>query len=108
MLEVVQRAALERRFVDGGHVPGGDHDAPDAERDRRSREHAEELPQRPESRDRPEHGAGKEEEHDRTGHGDDDERHGCVADQDVLQHVRRQEVLLGDRVERRDERQHPE
>jgi hypothetical protein len=37
--------------------------------------------------------------------GKDEQRRGCVADQDVLEHVRREQVLLARPVERRDERE---
>ena len=37
---------------------------------------------------------------------DEDQRRGGVADQDVLEHVRRQQVVVADGIERRDERPH--
>ena len=49
----------------------------------------------------------REEEHrERAAHSDEREGHAEVCDQHVLEHVRRLEVLLGDRVERRDDPDH--
>src|SRR5439155_5878193 len=82
-----------------GEVP-----RPETERDRRPRQRREQGAQRRRARDRPEYRRGEEEEQQRHAHRDDQQRGREISEQDVLQHVRREQIVLRDPVQRRDER----
>jgi hypothetical protein len=51
----------------------------------------------------PKREARQHEERERTADGDDEQRGGCVAEHQVLEHVGREQVLLGRPVERGDD-----
>ena len=85
---------LDRRFVERGHVPEREVRRPDRERDEGVREHA----QAHDSRKR-EHGAEQ-----RPGQPGEQAQRREVAEQEVLRHVEREELLLGDGCERRGDR----
>ena len=106
VLEVVDERVGGGVVVDARHVPDEDRRPPEAERDERDQEQRQERAQRPEGGERPKHSRRQEEEDERAAHRDDEQRRGGVADQDVLEHVRREQALVARLVERRDERQH--
>ena len=99
MLAGVNAGVAQRGVVERGHVPETEVDRPERQRDERVGERAEGA-QRADREQRPQQPA-VEAEHD--------EQRPEVAEQDVLEHVHREQPLLADRVDRRDERgQHDE
>ena len=68
-------------------------------------EEGEKAAQPSEPGDRAKNSTRQHEDAQRPAHSKDEQRRGCVADQDVLENVRREQVLLARPVERRDERE---
>ena len=108
VLEPVDQGMPERRVVQDGEMPCDEDAEPQRHRDARPEEEREAAAQRLPACQRREQVAGKEEHRERPAHGDERERDSEVGDQHVLEHVRRLQVLLGDRVERRDDPEHDE
>ena len=106
MLDPVDGGVLERCLVQRRDVPRDEDDEPERDRDARAEEERERRSEQAESRERREQVAREEEHRERATHREQRERDAEVGDQDVLEHVRRLEVLLGDRVERRDDPEH--
>ena len=90
VLERVQRAVVERGLVEDGDVPDADVDCPERQRDERMREPAQRV-DRADREDRPQ---------DRSGQPGDDRERGEVTEKHVLGHVKAQELLLAERVDR--------
>ena len=103
VLQPVDERLLERRLVEHGDVPRDEHGEPERDGDGRPEEERQRRPEPGASRERREQVTREEEHRQRPAHREERERHAEVGDQHVLEHVRRLEVLLGDRVERRDE-----
>ena len=93
----------ERGLVEHRDVPRDEHDEPERDGDGRPEEERQRRPEPGASRERREQVPGEEEHRERPSHREQRERHAEVGDQHVLEHVGRLEVLLGDRVERREE-----
>ncbi len=86
VLERVEGARLEGAFVEEREVPQDEVRRPDREGDQRIREHAES------------HHAGKREHRseERSGQAGEEAQRSEVADEEVLRHVEREELLLSD------------
>ena len=100
MHERVRRGVVVR----SGHVPGDHRHRPEAEADERPQQDREERAQGAERGKRAQKHRRKQEEQERPPHGGHEQRGRRIADQDVLEHVRREQLLVADVVERRDER----
>ena len=103
VLDSMEERVLQCGFVEEGEVPGDEHAEPERDRDRRSEQERERAPEGLHPSERCEQVAREEEHRERAANGEEGERHPEVGDQDVLEHVRRLEILLGDRVERGDD-----
>ena len=106
VLEVVQLRMAERGVVERGDVP--DREVQRPERERRPPAASATCEERADAaapRERPEHrapAAGRTTQ--RPAHRDDEQRRRDVADQHVLRHVRREQAVVREPVERREER----
>jgi hypothetical protein len=106
VLQIVQRLVVGRQVVQRRQVPDGEHDAPDRERHQGADEEREQRPERTQVSELAQGRARKEEVEHRAGEAEQHQRDGCVPDQDVLEHVRGEEVALADRIEWRAEGEH--
>ncbi len=95
----------EREVVHVRDVPEGEVRGPEREGDARPEERAEHAAHARVACERGEHRGGEEEDEERPAHREDHERRADVADEDVLGHVRREELLVGEPVKRPDERE---
>src|SRR5262249_33300112 len=107
MFEIVHGLVRQGVVVGGGNVPGGDNQHPCCEADSWSKHHCERPPHRTKVRDPAQRRARKQEEEEWATQRDERDRPGSVADHQVLQHVRREEVAVPGLVERGHERQRP-
>ena len=102
VLEDVQRRVRDRRVVRDGNVPDAEAEQPERERDPRPQEKRCERAQRA-VRDRSQHGRREQEETERAARAEHDQGGPEIAEHQVLDHVRRQQLVLSDRVHRGDE-----
>src|SRR5581483_4654474 len=102
VLEGVQRGVRDRGVVRGGYMPGRERGEPERERDPRPDEERRDRPERAPCKSA-ERTRGEEEEGDRAAQPEHEEEGADVAEQEVLAHVGGQELVLADRVERRDD-----
>jgi hypothetical protein len=103
VLEVVQPFVLHREVVEVRDVPEREIRGPEAERDPRAQQCPEDGADARAAGERGEDRRGEEEDEQRPAQGSHHQRRAEVADQDVLSHVRGEQLLVGDFVERPDE-----
>ena len=100
MLEVVQPLVPEREVVEIRDVPDREVRRPEAERDARPQERPEHGADARVAGERRENRRGKEEDEQRPAERRHHQGRAEIADQDVLCHVRREELVVGNPVER--------
>ena len=89
-------------------MPDRHRGRPERQADQRAEQEREQRAERPERGQRTQDGWRQQEEDERPAHADDQQRGGRVADQDVLEHVRREQIVVSGRVQRRGDRQDEE
>jgi hypothetical protein len=89
------------------HVPRGERSGPDGEGHGGAEEQLDQPAHRRGVRERTEQRARQQEQGDRSADAQHEQERARVADQQVLEHVRRDQRLLGDLVERRHGRERP-
>ena len=108
VLEVVHARVRGGEVVEARHVPDRHRGRPERQADQRAEHERKQRAKRFERGQRAQDRRRQQEEDERAAHGDDEQRGGRVADQDVLEHVRREQIVVSGRVQRRGDRQDEE